>query len=185
MNKNIQQQTEDIALRLSPKFIFVDLNPQNWKYFLEEKNYYPSSKSHVVDESEDVWWAEIAEWEERHDEDPRGGRHPGHLDHGEDLRHLALHRPRVEQPRRGQEDPIDSCSVFIILRGGGDLNTNLRKWTSQQRQEWEMQTARTVAQQMSRHQQSYILLRFIIIHEFDNTTATASEPRTSGTLSVV
>ena len=40
--------------------------------------------------------------------DRGGGRHPGHLDHGEDLRHLALHRPRVD----GQEDPVNSCPVF-------------------------------------------------------------------------
>ena len=58
--------------RMSLKFFSLDLNQQNWKYFWN-KLLYPSSESHVVDESEAIRWAEIAEWEERHDEDPWEG----------------------------------------------------------------------------------------------------------------
>ena len=61
---------------------------------IEIRKSYPSRESYVVDESEDIRWTKISEREYRHDEDPGGGRHLVHLDHGEDLRHLALYRPR-------------------------------------------------------------------------------------------
>ena len=73
---------------------------------------YPSRESYIVDESKDIRLAEISERGDRHDEDPGGGRHLVHLDLGEDLRHLALHSPRVKQPGRGQQDPVNPCSVF-------------------------------------------------------------------------
>lgn len=40
------------------------------------------------------------------EDDGRGRGGPGDLDHGEDLRHLTIAGPGVEQSRGGQEDPV-------------------------------------------------------------------------------
>lgn len=32
-----------------------------------------------------------------------------HLDHGEDFRHLALAGAGIEEPRRGEQDPVDAA----------------------------------------------------------------------------
>lgn len=62
---------------------------------------YPGGKPNVGDEARDVAGAEVNKAEEGHEEDSRGGSHALHLDHGQDLWHLALHGTSVEQPREG------------------------------------------------------------------------------------
>ncbi len=59
---------------------------------------YPGGEADVVDQREHVVGAEIKEREESDAEDGRRGGHARHLDHGQNLRHLALHGSSVEQP---------------------------------------------------------------------------------------
>ena len=46
-----------------------------------------------------------------HDEDGGGRCGLVHLDHGQDLRHLSVDRPGVEEPGGRQEDPVDAAEA--------------------------------------------------------------------------
>lgn len=59
---------------------------------------YPRGKPNIGDEAGDITGAEVDEAEEGHEEHGRGGGHALHLDHGEDLWHLALHGASIEKP---------------------------------------------------------------------------------------
>lgn len=60
---------------------------------------HPGGESDVVDQRKDVRRGEVQHRQQRHDEDGRRRGEPLDLDHGENLRHLALAGAGVEQAR--------------------------------------------------------------------------------------
>lgn len=75
----------------------TEFNPNNPKF--EVMSTHPGGESDVVDQRKDVRRGEVQHRQQRHDEDGRRRGEPLDLDHGENLRHLALAGAGVEQAR--------------------------------------------------------------------------------------